>query len=255
MKNDYNTKLTITDGTFTGAGSYNVYSEGTVEVSGGSFSSNGSNFLNSKDGGAGTLTVSGGNFAAGNGKSSITLWGKPTTTITGGTFNASNLTSVSEEDWGNLALVFNTKAPPANTVILTDEAPVVKYEVVEGKDQTWMKSTNESVKYVLNADATGIVKVARYDRLNVFVIFTSKGTYPQPFPYFCRLREHIYIYICNPSAKELLYLSILLRATFIASTDSSAFLIVSAIAFFSLPLATSFFNLSSTRPFSISVIF
>ena len=62
-------------------------------------------------------------------------------------------------------------------------------------------------------------------------------------------------FTCNPSAKELLYLSILLRATFIASTDSSAFLIVSAIAFFSLPLTTSFFNLSSTRPFSISVIF
>lgn len=44
---------------------------------------------------------------------------------------------------------------------------------------------------------------------------------------------HRHIYVCNPSAKELLYLSILLRATFIASTDSSAFLIVSAIAFFS----------------------
>lgn len=204
VKNDYNTKLTITDGTFTGAGSYNVYSEGTVEVSGGSFSSNGSNFLNSKDGGAGTLTASGGNFAAGNGKSSITLWGKPTTTITGGTFNADNLlkpsgdnmnfggtatitggtfnvsalTSASEEDWGNLSLVFNTKATPANTVILTDDAPVVKYEVVEGKDQTWMKSTNESVKYVLNADATGIVKVARYDRLNVLAILPFMGTSP-----------------------------------------------------------------------------
>lgn len=46
---------------------------------------------------------------------------------------------------------------------------------------------------------------------------------------------HRHIYVCNPSAKELLYLSILLRATFIASTDSSAFLIVPEIAFFSLP--------------------
>ena len=47
------------------------------------------------------------------------------------------------------------------------------------------------------------------------------------------IKYHRHIYVCNPSAKELLYLSILLRATFIASTDSSAFLIVSAIAFFS----------------------
>ena len=47
------------------------------------------------------------------------------------------------------------------------------------------------------------------------------------------IKYHRHIYVCNPSAKELLYLSILLRATFIASTDSSAFLIVLAIAFFS----------------------
>ena len=61
--------------------------------------------------------------------------------------------------------------------------------------------------------------------------------------------------VCNPSAKELLNLSIFFRTTFIASTDSSVFLIVSAISFFSLPFATSIFNRSSTSPFSISVIF
>ena len=65
----------------------------------------------------------------------------------------------------------------------------------------------------------------------------------------------IYRCTCKPSAKELLYLSIFFRATFIASTDSSAFFIDSAMVFFSLPFATSFFNLSSTRPFSTSVIF
>ena len=59
----------------------------------------------------------------------------------------------------------------------------------------------------------------------------------------------------NPSAKELLYLSILFRATFIASTDFSAFFMFSAITLFSLPVATSCFNLSSTSPFSISAIF
>ena len=36
------------------------------------------------------------------------------------------------------------------------------------------------------------VIVARLDRLNVFADFTSKGTYPQPFPYFSRLWEYIH---------------------------------------------------------------
>ena len=35
-------------------------------------------------------------------------------------------------------------------------------------------------------------RVARLDRLNVFADFTSKGTYPQPFPCFSRLWEHIH---------------------------------------------------------------
>lgn len=34
--------------------------------------------------------------------------------------------------------------------------------------------------------------MARLDRLNVFADFTSKGTYPQPFPCFSRLWEHIH---------------------------------------------------------------
>ena len=35
------------------------------------------------------------------------------------------------------------------------------------------------------------LNVARYDRLNVLAIFTSKGIYPQPFSYLSRLREYI----------------------------------------------------------------
>ena len=61
--------------------------------------------------------------------------------------------------------------------------------------------------------------------------------------------------IDNPVSKELWNFSMLFLAIFIASTDSSASLIFAFRSFLSFPLATSSCNLSSTKPFSISMMF
>lgn len=52
-----------------------------------------------------------------------------------------------------------TTPAPANTITLTNDAPVIKYWVVEGKDQTWTKSGNESIVFTLNSSAVTKVLV------------------------------------------------------------------------------------------------
>lgn len=64
------------------------------------------------------------------------------------------------------------------------------------------------------------------------------------------------LYACAmPVSNEDINFAMLFRAIFIASTDSSAFLISLCSAFFSLPFATSACSRNSTSPFSISAIF
>ena len=193
VKNELHAKLKITGGTFTDARLYNVTNESTAEIKGGTFNSQNNNIwsCNNGKGNNGTITISDGNFTVADNKNSIVLVGATNTTIKGGTFNGGNLlfpgsnnannggnatinggtfnvknmTSLPVEDWTGMELVIDIKEEltaeeaPANTITLANDAPVIKYWVVEGKDQTWTKSGNESIVFTLNSSAVTKVLV------------------------------------------------------------------------------------------------
>ena len=58
----------------------------------------------------------------------------------------------------------------------------------------------------------------------------------------------------NPSSNERIDFNMISLANFITFTDSSVFCIIFSKDFFSFPIASSFFNLHLTSPYSISVI-
>lgn len=171
IKNDDYGRLVVNGGTFN-CNNYCIQNSGIIATI------NGGNFLN-KDSQKGIILLAGGKNLENNIAELVINGGDFENesfviyfngceeedfdiTVKGGIFSDEYVKKFVEEGIpvyeANGRIYVNTQ-PPANTAALTDDAPIFKYEVIEGKNQTWTKSTNEGLKYVLNADANNLVKV------------------------------------------------------------------------------------------------
>ena len=177
VNNHVSGTITIDGGTFKSRninGDYNrlIQNCGSITVNGGTFEREGNGCLIGNYYQQGVFsaktTINGGNFKKVNDKSDIfDVSDNSTFVIKGGSYSddsvkefVSNNSSFEEKD-GIIVVKYNgtTLNSAANTIALTSDAPVFKYMVVEGKDQTWTKSGNETLNYVLNADANNLIKV------------------------------------------------------------------------------------------------